>query len=845
MINKMFHYAEAALTLGFTALVAVSPASADTLVATGSEIKLVSPTGSVQTFVASAGKAVVYNPTNQKIYYSTTSGTIRRVDRDGTNSVEIIPPVGDNISDIVIDQTHSRLIWTEPMNASIRSADLDGSNASMLVFGASEPTGLFIDQTNSYLYFTAFDGVSRVDLDGSNLTPLFADNYEVLTYLTIYNGKVYWSNATSNAVKRADLDGSNLETIVSGSSAPIPQGLRYNSKTGRIEYVGDPSGAGGLRTMRTSGNSNTTLANISGYGMVSNFFVTDPSAPTIPALTRMYFGIYDTQSAQSRVFWTNFSKQIVPVLSSSDVGSVGGLAFSPTQQMLYWSDNTGSSQSVIKRSNADGSGIETFANISGQVNGLSVDDSRGLLYISNKTGAEIQSLSLENPGVRESILTLDPNDVLIDGSVTSYSTDRLTYAYQVHGSTNGRAGYVAKGAGHANTTLMTSLTAFWGYAAYDLSLGFGVRTWVAQLPYKQGLGFVMLGVIGPELRSDLQKAVVGSQHLDPSKYETPYALYYGYNHKIRVVIPHVASPLNMDFLSLGGNEVLKALTEVPLAPEFPSPTPTPAAGTVTGKVNVGGEAEAGTSQIANVSASASAANITVYLNPDLQSPSSFSVDDKPLTQTTRTDADGVYTFTNVPDGNYSLSFSRNDLTFATASLSVSPGTEVPTLIASQRDVASSNCTTTDRSALVLGADTKAKKIVTLALAAAKKAFAKSKAQAALQSSSRVLSNLHKSLNQVSASLPKVEISCSAPTSCTSTSYKATTKNYKKALAKVKKQALKLLGLALKGKSTLAGQVKKLGGLSDAADKATLKLPTKSFSCPEPTVPDSDGEVTTN
>lgn len=374
-------------------------------------------------------------------------------------------------------------------------------------------------------------------------------------------------------------------------------------------------------------------------------------------------------------------------------------------------------------------------------------------------------------------------------------------------------------------------------------IALGTPRWTLQLIPFGALPSFRSGFLGPLFSGNIPMGIFGAQHLDPARFDVPYVLYYGYDHKIRAIIPLDTAPPVLNFISLTSSEELQAVTEVPLAPVFPTATPTPAAGTITGKVTVGVEAQTTANQTLAVSTSVNAANITVYLTPDLKNGSSFAIDDKPLTQTTRTDSEGVYTFTNVPDGDYTLRFSRNDLTFAAGTLSASPGSEVPPLLAAQRDVTSTNCSTTDRSALILAADTKAKKVVTLALSAAKKAYAKSKSKTGLQNASSVLSALHKNLVTVSASLPSVEISCTTPTTCSSTSYKSVTANYKKALAKLKKQSSKLLNLALKGKSNLSAQVKKLGTLSDAADKAALKLPSTSFSCPAPSVPDDEESVT--
>jgi hypothetical protein len=64
--------------------------------------------------------------------------------------------------------------FAEFITGTINRVDFDGTGEVVIVAGLNRPTGLRLDATNGYLYFTEWAGqkVRRVDLDGSNLTDI-------------------------------------------------------------------------------------------------------------------------------------------------------------------------------------------------------------------------------------------------------------------------------------------------------------------------------------------------------------------------------------------------------------------------------------------------------------------------------------------------------------------------------------------------------------------------------------------------------------------------------------------------------------------------------------------------
>ena len=131
------------------------------------------------------------------------------------------------------------IYWTEWGSGKIRRADLDGSNVQDIVDTGYYPVGIAIDLSNGKLYWTdktsnnhydqnATNRVVRANLNGTNVEVLFSERNtpeSLFTYFQIVldptEGKIYWSKSIFTlpevgAVLRANLDGSNVEEIITG-----------------------------------------------------------------------------------------------------------------------------------------------------------------------------------------------------------------------------------------------------------------------------------------------------------------------------------------------------------------------------------------------------------------------------------------------------------------------------------------------------------------------------------------------------------------------------------------------------------------------------------------------------
>ncbi|WP_375757317.1 Ig-like domain-containing protein [Corallococcus exercitus] len=103
------------------------------------------------------------------LYWTTASGSLWRVDVNGTNAIELKTGISGAAS-IATDPVTRTLFYTR--DSAIVRADRDGANPVDIVANGGYPSGLAVDSTNRKLYWSDFNGkrVMRVELDGSNPT---------------------------------------------------------------------------------------------------------------------------------------------------------------------------------------------------------------------------------------------------------------------------------------------------------------------------------------------------------------------------------------------------------------------------------------------------------------------------------------------------------------------------------------------------------------------------------------------------------------------------------------------------------------------------------------------------
>ena len=156
-------------------------------------------------------RGIAVDGAGKKVYW-TDGGrqAIQRADLDGSNAEVLISRLLDP-KEIDLDETGSKMYWAEYDR--IRRADLDGEAEEYLIEGLSHPFGIEIDEAMGKMYWTDRTGIHRADLDGSNAEVLVRSWSSDARRIAVdrVEGKIYWTD--HGRIQLADLDGSNVETF--------------------------------------------------------------------------------------------------------------------------------------------------------------------------------------------------------------------------------------------------------------------------------------------------------------------------------------------------------------------------------------------------------------------------------------------------------------------------------------------------------------------------------------------------------------------------------------------------------------------------------------------------------
>ena len=156
-----------------------------------------------------------------KMYWTAkNAGEISKADLDGTNATVLVRTLSPEA--IELDPVHDKMYWVEDYTVVYR-ADTDGTDTESL-FSIFEIPGihLAVDGTNGTLYYAhgleeAAGVIGRADLDGTNREIIISEVTTSDIELDVPGGKMYFTFydpfTDLRALRRADLDGNNVETL--------------------------------------------------------------------------------------------------------------------------------------------------------------------------------------------------------------------------------------------------------------------------------------------------------------------------------------------------------------------------------------------------------------------------------------------------------------------------------------------------------------------------------------------------------------------------------------------------------------------------------------------------------
>ena len=209
--------------------------------------------------LTSVPRGLAIDTSNNKLYLTTATGKVQRMNLDGTGSqpnliVDLDAPRG-----VAIDATGGKVYWTEQTSyktGRIRRANLNGTNIQLVKALTSVPRGLAIDTSNNKLYLTnAWGKVQRMNLDGTGFQPNLIVDLDAPKGVAVdaASGKVYWTEQVGEdrgRVQRADLDGSNVASVRELNN--VPNGIAVDGSNGKLYVTNDQ---GRIQRMNLNGKS--------------------------------------------------------------------------------------------------------------------------------------------------------------------------------------------------------------------------------------------------------------------------------------------------------------------------------------------------------------------------------------------------------------------------------------------------------------------------------------------------------------------------------------------------------------------------------------------------------------
>ena len=233
-----------------------------------------------QRFAPSVDNALNIAVGGGKVYWTEktgeNSGTINSADLNGSDVTELVSvrsvPMG-----IAVDTAGSKLYWTAS-SGKIKRANLNGSGSENVVPGGLEsPMDLALADGN--VYWTQGNGSVRfASLTGQIRSRPISTGSDTPGSLAIGGGKVYWTEktaASAGTINSANLDGTDVMELTSIRS--VPMGIAVDTARSKLYWTAS-SGKVKQANLNGSGAKNVVSGLGSPGDMVLNNSITAPAA---------------------------------------------------------------------------------------------------------------------------------------------------------------------------------------------------------------------------------------------------------------------------------------------------------------------------------------------------------------------------------------------------------------------------------------------------------------------------------------------------------------------------------------------------------------------------------------
>jgi len=205
--------------------------------------------GAISDVLDIAGKVgigMAYDNLNNKIYFSDfdtyPNGKIWRMDVDGSNLENIVSNIGDPYA-IALDVAGNKLFWVDD-DANVSKANLDGTNQEIgfLTVSGAQWRAISLDVANNkmYAYDVNAENLYQADLDGSNASIIVPGVYGYAILVDTVNAKIYFDDQNAGELKMANLDGSNIQTV--NTNGTRIYGIEIDYSSNKLYFSGRDSG---------------------------------------------------------------------------------------------------------------------------------------------------------------------------------------------------------------------------------------------------------------------------------------------------------------------------------------------------------------------------------------------------------------------------------------------------------------------------------------------------------------------------------------------------------------------------------------------------------------------------
>jgi hypothetical protein len=226
------------------------------------------------------GVALGPAPAHGKLYFTADLGGggtgVERAGLDGAGLETLqFQPTGFE-DGLALDVSGGRMYWTDTFASVIVSANLNGSDAQIIVddFGA-EPLGIALDVNHHKLYWTDRQGVKRASLYGGEVELLTSAAARGYIALDLTAQRMYWADRPSGQIKTAAMEANAaVTTVVNHQAAPF--GVAVDHGGGKVYWL-ELNETNKILRANLDGSGAQTLLERPGAGFDGGFAI-DPAA---------------------------------------------------------------------------------------------------------------------------------------------------------------------------------------------------------------------------------------------------------------------------------------------------------------------------------------------------------------------------------------------------------------------------------------------------------------------------------------------------------------------------------------------------------------------------------------